>query len=209
MFNTIKQIPITMAIVLVTVVAFLVPSMADGMMLDLSQPLFSQIGQMFSCHLLHWSFEHFAWDLFMFVLVGAICERRSCWGYLIVLAVSAILIPIFVAELTPTLGSYRGLSGLDTGIFTFAAILLIKEALHEKNLFSAGVYAVMLLGLIGKTVFELVGGSTLFVESSAFTPVPIAHIVGAMVGAFVAFGQRMLPSGQIGNGFRRSDMPAH
>jgi len=78
----------------------------------------------------------------------------------------------------------------DFGIFVFAAVLLIEEAILQRNWSSAGVYAAMLVGLIGKTLFELTCGGTMFVESANFTPVPVAHIAGAVVGALVAIGQR-------------------
>ena len=125
----------------------------------------------------------------MFVLVGSICELRCRRGYWAVLVLSAILIPVSVSYLAPALNSYRGLSGIDTGIFVFAAVLLIEEALQLRNWSLAGVYAVMLVGLIGKTLFELTCGGTLFVESANFTPVPVAHIAGSIVGALVAGGR--------------------
>ena len=96
-----------------------------------------------------------------------------------------ILIPIFVAGLVPSLSSYRGLSGLDTGIFAFAAIMLIEEALRDKNWQSVGLYSALFVGMLGKIAWEYCFGGTLFVESSGFSPVPIAHIVGAVVGILV------------------------
>lgn len=189
MFKILKQFPITITIALATVMVFLVPSLAELTALDLERSLISQIGQLFSCHLLHWSFNHLAWDWLMFVLVGAICELRSRRGYQAVLILSAILIPVSVAYLVPTLGTYRGLSGIDTGIFVFAAVLLIEEAVQLRNWPSAGFYAAMLVGLLGKTLFELTYGSTMFVESANFTPVPVAHIAGAIVGVTVAVGR--------------------
>ena len=191
MFEIIKQVPVTITIALATVFVFLVPSLAELMTLDLGRSLVSQIGQLFSCHLLHWSLDHLAWDWFMFVLVGSICELRCRRGYLLVLILSAMSIPVSVSVLMPVLGSYRGLSGIDTGIFVFAAALLIEEAIQQKNWWATGVYAAMLVGLIGKTLFELTCGNTLFVESANFTPVPVAHIAGAIVGALVAIGGRL------------------
>ena len=70
-------------------------------------------------------------------------------------------------------------------------MLLIEGAVQQRDWTSVGVYAAMLVGLIGKTLFELAGGGTLFVESANFTPVPIAHIAGAIVGALIALGRRM------------------
>lgn len=190
MFEFIKKIPVTISIAIVTVFAFLVPSFSQWLALDMSVSLWAQIGNVFGCHLLHWSLDHLAWDLVMFVLIGATCELRSPRSYLGVLVLSAILIPFSVFHFVPVLDSYRGLSGIDTAIFVFAAALLIEESIQRKDRWSLGVYTVMLIGLIGKTVFELMSGGTLFVESSGFTPVPVAHIAGAIAGALVVIGRR-------------------
>lgn len=194
MFDVIKKTPITISIALVTVCVFLVPSFSQWLTLDMNVSLWTQLSRIFTCHLLHWSFDHLAWDLLMFVLIGAICERRSAKSYLAVLISSAILIPVSVFYFVPELDSYRGLSGIDTATFVFAAALLIEDTIRRKDWWSTGIYSALLIGLIGKTVSELVGGGTLFVESSNFTPVPVAHIVGAFVGALVVVGRRILSS---------------
>jgi len=186
MSDLIKKTPITLTIAAISILSFLFPAITGAMELDTTTNLLSQIPQLFSCHMLHWSLDHLSWDLMMFVLVGAICERRNRVGYAMVLLLSAILIPVFVANMDSSLSSYRGLSGLDTGIFAFAAILLIEEAFKERNWQSVFMYGALFLGMLGKIVCELTFGGTLFVESSNFSPVPIAHIVGAVVGIVVA-----------------------
>lgn len=186
MLNLIKQTPITLSIAVAAIIAFMIPSMAGAMQLDTTSSLLSQIPQLFSCHLLHWSLDHLSWDLFMFVLVGMICERRNQTGFALVLLLSAILIPVFAVPFAPTLSSYRGLSGLDTGLFAFAAIMLIVEAFQDENWQSVVIYAALFVGMLGKIGYELAYGGTLFVDSTSFSPVPVAHIVGAVVGTIVA-----------------------
>lgn len=189
MLNPIKQTPITLSIAAAAIIAFMIPSLIGAMQLDTTSSLISQIPQLFSCHLLHWSLDHLGWDLFMFVLVGMICERRNQTGFALVLLLSAILIPVFVVSFAPTLGSYRGLSGLDTGLFAFAAIMLIVEAFQDENWQSVVIYAALFVGMLGKIGYELAYGGTLFVDSTSFSPVPVAHIVGAVVGTIVALNE--------------------
>jgi len=46
-----------------------------------------------------------------------------------------------------------------------------------------------LLGLVAKIGFEMLTRSAIFVDASSagFQPVPLAHVIGALVGALVCF----------------------
>jgi hypothetical protein len=59
---------------------------------------------------------------------------------------------------------------------------------------------VAVAGFVGKVVFELATGATLFADSSAFVPVPLAHVVGGACG-WVAAGT---PSARSGNHQRQA-----
>lgn len=48
------------------------------------------------CNWLHWSIDHLCWDLFMFYLVGSLCERRNRSAFLAVTFASGLMIPITV-----------------------------------------------------------------------------------------------------------------
>jgi hypothetical protein len=186
MFSRIKETPITISIAILAMLAFLIPSSVIGLELDTTTNLLMQVPQILGCHLLHWSFEHLSWDLFMFVLVGLICERRGKLAFASVLLMSAIAIPIFVDTWVPTVHCYRGLSGIDTALFGYAALLLIAESAREGNWPSVWMYGFLYAGMLGKIGYELLVGGTIFVSSESFSPVPIAHIVGAVIGSLVA-----------------------
>ena len=186
MFNFIRDTPVTISIAAVVVISFLIPSLAGSLELNTAEHLVSQIPQVFGCHLLHWSFDHLIWDLFMFVLIGMLCERRGRGDYVVALLLSSIMIPFFVATCDPAVTSYRGLSGIDTALFAFAALLLVDESLKEKNSPAVWIYGILFVGMLGKTCYELAFGGTIFVNSDVFSPVPIAHVVGGVVGSLVA-----------------------
>lgn len=186
MFNFIKEIPITITIAVLTVLAFLMPSVAGMFEFSTVNSLVSQIPQIFGCHLLHWSFDHLSWDLFMFVLVGSLCERRSQIDFSFTLLLSSILIPVCVAIFAPSVTSYRGLSGIDTALFSYAALIFMNDSWKEKNWNGVWIYGILFAGMLLKTAYECAFGGTLFVDSGTFSPVPIAHIVGGAIGAFVA-----------------------
>lgn len=186
MFKFVQETPITLSVALAAVLAFMIPSASGLLELDTTNNLLSQIPQVIGCHLLHWSFDHLSWDLFMFVLVGMVCERRNKLAYASVLLLAGISIPVFVAAWVPAVDSYRGLSGIDTALFGYAALLLIDESTKERNWQSAWVYGLLYALMLGKIGFELTFGGTIFVASESFSPVPLAHIVGAVIGSLVA-----------------------
>ena len=191
MFNFIKETPITISIAVLTVVAFLIPPVASLFEFSTVNSLVSQIPQVFGCHLLHWSLDHLSWDLFMFVLVGSLCERRGQIDFSLALLLSSMLIPVCVANFAPSVTSYRGLSGVDTALFSFAALVFMNDSWQEKNWNAVWIYGILFVGMLGKIAFECACGGTLFVDSDTFSPVPIAHIVGGGIGALVA-GMRII-----------------
>ncbi|MCU0709349.1 MAG: rhomboid family intramembrane serine protease [Pirellula sp.] len=138
------------------------------------------------CNWLHWSVAHLFWDLIMFYVIGSLCERVSRTGFLLVVALSGLIIPITVMLSSPEIGSYRGLSGIDTALYALLGTLWLKDAVRERDreaaLLSGGLLAAMAL----KNFYEVLSQQTLFVADGSFTPVPIAHWVGGAVGVLIA-----------------------
>lgn len=188
MFQLVQSYWITLTIGIGALIAFTAPELVSTMELDTRQSLIPQIPQIFTCHLLHWSGEHLFWDLLMFVVVGALCEKRARSVYSALLFVAAISIPLVVTFFVPAVDSYRGLSGLDTAIFAFAAIVLIRESQAEMNWGSVAIYSVLFAGMLVKIAYELLFDATMFVDSSDFSPVPVAHVAGAALGIVFALG---------------------
>ncbi len=138
-------------------------------------------------HWVHWSFDHFLWCVITFVALGAICERQNRPGFILSVSLSAIVIPVFCWFADPAMHFYRGLSGLCSTIFVVAFIQMVQKAVSDKDLL--GVILPTLAGcfFIAKTLFEFITGQALFVQSTTlFTPVPMAHLAGALVGVIIA-----------------------
>lgn len=157
-----------------------------GLNLSLSENVFGQMPQLVLSHFRHWSAEHLFWDLGMFAVLAAVCERISRTGLVAVLAIGIFLIPLAVGIFEPAILTYRGLSGLDTALFGMAAVCLALTRISNGDSVEAWVYSILLLGLVLKTAHELAYG-TVFVASTNFVAVPVAHIVGAIIGACVGF----------------------
>jgi hypothetical protein len=117
------------------------------------------------------------------LVLGAIAERRGRWGMLACVGASAAAISVGCLMLLPDVMIYRGLSGIDSALFAFAAVALFIEARRGDAALPAWSIGLAMLAFLGKSVFELTTGRALFVDSaSAFEPVPLAHLIGAAVG---------------------------
>lgn len=139
--------------------------------------------RLITCHAVHWSWNHLAWDLLMFSVLGAICESTNRIRFIVYLIVSTIVIPIFVFACHPELSTYRGLSGIDSGLFALVAIDGLSTSRTKNDRQGIMVFSACLFCLVAKIALEITFGGNLFVRDSSFVPVPIAHLVGAITGA--------------------------
>lgn len=178
-----KRIYITLFVVCFALFIQLVPSVGSSFEWGWSHvdSLFDY--KLITCHAVHWSWNHLVWDLLMFSVLGAICESTNRVRFIVYLIVSSIVIPIFVFACHPELSTYRGLSGVDSGLFALVAIDGILTSRTKNDHQGLVVFSVCLLCLIAKIALEIAVGGNLFVRDSSFIPVPIAHLVGATTGA--------------------------
>ena len=183
--NILRRTSWTILIASFTLVLHFMPSIAPIFHLELKEPshLFSH--RILSCHALHWSWNHLAWDLLMFTVLGAICEGIDRFKYVTYLVLSAILIPNVVVACHADLSTYRGLSGLDSGLFAMLAVDRILESKRRRDQGGVIIFSVCLTCLAIKMASETYYGGNLFVSDSSFVPVPVSHLTGAVVGAMV------------------------
>jgi len=126
------------------------------------------------------------WDLFMFYLVGSLCERRNRSAFLAVTFASGLMIPITVMLYSPEFGSYRGLSGIDTALYGLLGTLWFLDAIRERDRGASLVCFGLLVAMVLKIAYELISQQLLFVTDDSFTPAPTAHSSGAMIGILIA-----------------------
>jgi rhomboid family GlyGly-CTERM serine protease len=145
-----------------------------------------QFWRILTCHWTHWSVNHFTWDALVFLALGFAAQHRSPFRFLLAVIVAAIAIPLAVFAMLPSLHNYRGLSGIDCALFGLLVTSLLND---NRRSLSASVAWLFLIAFFLKTAFELWTGTTVFVDGHAgveFAPVPLAHLVGGIVGAIVA-----------------------
>jgi rhomboid family GlyGly-CTERM serine protease len=174
-----------LAVLLLSVPALafaLAPEVADSFDYDRTAIAAGESWRVITCHWTHWSLDHLAWDLAAFSVLVLIGWRISAKRLLLALALSAMLIPLAVWVALPGMSSYRGLSGIDSALFTLVAVTVLNEEITAGRRGMAIAIALVVTGFVGKIVFELMTGAALFADSARFVPVPLAHVVGGACG---------------------------
>jgi rhomboid family GlyGly-CTERM serine protease len=139
-------------------------------------------------HWTHWNGEHLLWDAVVFVCLGAVCEGFGRRSYLAFVASAALLVSLTVWIGLPRMELYRGLSGLDAGLYLMVLLIFLRNARTKNAPAAAACFTLLLTAFIVKVGYELVTGNTIFVNNGGtFVPVPAAHLAGAAAGAAVAW----------------------
>ena len=182
-----SRVPYSVWLLLPVLVLQATPWLAQYAQFDRTAVGAGQFWRLITCHLAHCNWEHLFWDAAMFVLLGTICERRDRVAWLACCAVSSLTIAWAILTFQPGIELYRGLSGIDTGLFVLLAIGVAAGRWAVRDWKSLAVIGGLLIGLVAKTAYEAVTGATLFVDSSTagFVAVPLAHLVGALTGGLI------------------------
>ena len=176
---------------LLTVLAigiFAWPSLAPALEFDRNH--LTELWRVFTCHFTHYDLKHLFWDGVMFAALAAVLEPRGRGRLIGCIALSAVAIPLAIAIWLPDIPTYRGLSGIDSALFTLVVGVLLKEAYRDQRRDRVILLSLLVLGFVGKVLYELITGQVLFANSSAFTPVALSHVVGGAVGLVLALGVR-------------------
>ena len=165
--------------------AFALPQAGEWLQYDRSAIAEGQWWRIITSHLTHWTGSHLLWDLIMFVALAVSAQRISKSCTYVTLLISAILIPIAVWIFQPEMIHYRGLSGLDSALYVFVLLELIKKKSTKTK---SALLWIMLISFAAKVAYEFITGNTLFVQSMGanISGVPLAHLVGGISGAIFA-----------------------
>jgi rhomboid family GlyGly-CTERM serine protease len=166
-----------------------IPALTLGWQFDRTAVPHGQLWRFFTAHLTHFGTDHLRWDVIAFLVLGTMVERVSRSAFLLTLALSAALITLGVWIAQPQFTTYRGLSGIDSALFGFVVTHLLSEGRRARHGFSIAVTT----------------QTTVFVETTtAFAPVPLAHLIGLLAdAATVARGAAAASSEKkVGRGLR-------
>ena len=180
------ETPIALSLSLLAIVPFVFPGLESFLEFQFADSSLSNAQVVVGCNWLHWSASHLFWDLLMFYVVGRLCELSDRKAFISVILLSAPLIPLAILIACPQLGSYRGLSGIDTALFALLGTSRLQESIRKQDYIGFLVYGLLLVAMFLKILYETITGDVLFADKSTFTPVALAHLTGSLVGIGVA-----------------------
>jgi rhomboid family GlyGly-CTERM serine protease len=181
-----KNYRVTLLISLLAVLAWACPLLTDAMQLDYTLVADGQWWRIWTGHLTHYDGGHLAWDLLMFAVLAAACEREHPQWFAIALFMMMAGVTAVIAVGCPDVRVYRGLSGLDTGLFVWLVADQCRRCWKDRDHLAATLWLATVGGLIGKLIYEAATGATLFVDASNFTPLVQSHLAGALFGSICA-----------------------
>ena len=172
-----------------TILLQLSPALAARLDYDRAAVVGGQWWRILTGHWVHWSGDQLFWNVACFAALGIAVEGLGRGRFLACVAASAVAISAALLWLRPELLVYRGLSGISSALVAMLAVALLREKLESREWRWLAAVAVLSLGFLAKTSFELVTGATLFVDSAAVgaPPVPLAHIAGGALGMVFGF----------------------
>jgi rhomboid family GlyGly-CTERM serine protease len=165
-----------------------IPSLTAAWELDRAAVAGGEVWRVVTGHLTHWNGDHLFWDAATFLALGVVCMKRSPIRTVLSLLIGSVAISAAVLAAHAELTTYRGLSGLDTALFTLLAVMIYQDARRDGDRALGAVTKWALAALLAKVGYEIATGQTLFVDSktAGFEPLASAHAVGAAVGLVVA-----------------------
>ncbi|TWU57807.1 rhombosortase [Rubripirellula reticaptiva] len=185
--------PTTIVVAIAAIATFASPSLATLCQVDFDLIGDGQWWRILTGHFTHFDGSHLFWDLLMFGVLGAVCECRHRRFFPFAMAFMAAGITASIAVWCDGIDVYRGLSGIDTGLFVWFVIDQCRASWMANDKKSAALWLVPAIGLVGKSIFEAQTGQTVFVDSSTFTPLVQSHLAGAAIGVVCASAHYRIP----------------
>lgn len=181
-----KHYPATIFVAALTILAAIFPALTNAWQLNFDVVQDGQWWRLWTGHVTHYDGSHLFWDLLMFVALSISLERKHARGFAVAMVTMMPIVGMAVWWTCPDIAAYRGLSGLDTGLFVWFVTEQICDAFRLAKRVPAMLWSATLLGLVGKLIYEASTGDTLFVDSSSFRPLVQSHLAGAVLGGIYA-----------------------
>ena len=179
---------ISAALVGAGLVVALLPQLAESLQYERAAVENGAYWRLLTGQLAHWTPRMAAIDLLVTLAAGAWLEMRSRRLLLGVLVSAGLLVAGTLYFWTASLTSYRGSSGIASGLFVAMAILV---ATGPAPAAMRGVAWICLAGFTAKAFWEALGGAPLFAGQlpDGVAVAPAVHLAGAL-GAAICVGVR-------------------
>ena len=177
---------LSLALSLVAAIMHLAPGAAEWLQYERAAIANGQVWRILSCHWTHYSLSHLGWVCAAFLALGMLCEKSGRSRFLVCVVVSALIIPVAVWSFAPEITELRGLSGIASALFALLAVQTFKHSLWNGQKALCALVAVAFVAFLVKIGLEATGSALLVDQATAgMVPVPLCHLVGAVVGVVV------------------------
>ena len=184
-----RELFLSLGLAFFTALIAAIPGCPEFLQFDTLAVANGEVWRIITGHFCHWNLDHLFWDLSMFLLLGIMLEREERTRILLCLGFCFASIIPAIAIFSPEIQTYRGLSGIDSGLFVLLMTLMSKEAQKSKQYLWSTCCLLGILALMGKTLYEMKTGATLFVdhEAAGMIPIPLSHLLGGVSGFLAAY----------------------
>ena len=178
---------VTATVGTLTLLAAIVPSSIEWLQLDFAATLDGQWWRIFTGHMTHFGSQHLFWDLLMFVVLASLCEFQHPKTFGALLSLIALIVSATVMLFCGDVANYRGLSGVDTGLFVWFIGDQYRLSRKQNDKTYAMLWGTLGFLLLGKLFYEMVTGELLFVSVEGFKPLVESHVSGGLAGLLALF----------------------
>jgi rhomboid family GlyGly-CTERM serine protease len=178
---------------LVAILVQLSPAAVGLLEYDRARIAAGEIWRLLTCQWSHCSTSHLVLDVLVLTIAGGIYQLRGGRRFKVCMLAAAVAIPAGLWVLVPEMASYRGLSGVDVAATALLAVSILRERFRDGWSLRALLPALVIAGIIAKIAYEMASGQGAFVDTAAqgFVPVPLAHVLGGIIGAVVELFPRI------------------
>jgi len=157
-----------------------VPGNFDSLAYDRSKILGGQLWRIITGHWVHFTASHLFWNLVVLIPAGVWLEKRDRCAARATLLLSPLAISLALLAFDPTLGIYAGISGVASGVLVALAVHGLRTEPRARWLWLA-----VLAFFAAKVIIESLRSHPLNPEltAQAIQSVPLAHLIGAVIGA--------------------------
>ncbi|MFT3869186.1 MAG: rhombosortase [Nibricoccus sp.] len=169
----------TLAAAALAVVAWFVSGAFDALVYDREKILGGQLWRVVSGHWVHFSASHLFWNLVILIPAGGWLEHCAPIVLRRTLLLSPVVISLALLVIAPSLLRYAGISGVASAVLVALAVHGLRTEPRARPLWLG-----VLIFFAAKIGVEAFGHGPLNPElaSRGIDSVPVAHLVGAMVG---------------------------
>jgi rhombotail lipoprotein len=188
---------LTLAFVVLALLSSFGPAsswLRDALELERDALLRGELWRALTGHLVHgWPALAF-FDLGAIAILGAWIEQRSRGELAIAMTLAVLISSSALLAFRPDLALYQGSSAIACALFVVCAIDLLRG---PQTRLGARIARLALIGFAAKLALEGMGlwAGPSFQESGAVESVALAHVAGALAGAFVSAGGRWTSRG--------------